>query len=143
MGSGRAGWYSYDFIDNGGQPSASRILPQFQSIGVGKVLPALPGVQDAFVVLQYEPERSLVLGWIPPGERTPVTTWAFVIEDLGSDRTRLIERGRVRSPYRPLGLPEWLTKRLAPSAHAVMVRKHMLGIASRAESVHSDRPTST
>ena len=25
MGSGRAGWYAYDFIDNGGQHSAERI----------------------------------------------------------------------------------------------------------------------
>ncbi|MFZ0860214.1 MAG: hypothetical protein WAN18_06000, partial [Candidatus Sulfotelmatobacter sp.] len=30
MGSGRAGWYAYDFIDNGGRPSAERILPLYQ-----------------------------------------------------------------------------------------------------------------
>ena len=44
MGSGRAGWYAYDFIDNGGQRSAEGILPNYQNIGVGSVLPALPGV---------------------------------------------------------------------------------------------------
>ncbi len=27
MGAGRAGWYSYDWIDNGGHPSASSIRP--------------------------------------------------------------------------------------------------------------------
>jgi len=32
MGAGRAGWYSYDFIDNGGHRSAERILPELQSI---------------------------------------------------------------------------------------------------------------
>jgi hypothetical protein len=30
MGAGRAGWYSYDFVDNGGRRSADRILPEFQ-----------------------------------------------------------------------------------------------------------------
>jgi hypothetical protein len=141
MGSGRAGWYSYDFVDNGGHASASRILPEFQKVEVGGIFPALPGVRDAFVVLQYETDRSLVLGWLPSGETTPVTTWAFVLEDLGSGRTRLIERGKVRSPYRPLGLPEWLSKRVAPVAHAVMVRKHMLGIAARSEGARADRRT--
>lgn len=42
MGAGRAGWYAYDFIDNGGNPSSERILPDYQSIGVGDVLPAVP-----------------------------------------------------------------------------------------------------
>ena len=32
MGAGRAGWYSYDFIDNGGHRSAKRILPEFQHL---------------------------------------------------------------------------------------------------------------
>ena len=48
---------------------------------------------------------------------------------------RLIERGRVRSPYRPLGLPMWLARRLGPLAHSVMVRRHMVGIATRAETL--------
>ena len=139
MGADRAGWYSYDWIDNGGRPSASRILPELQQTSVGAVFPALPGVKDTFVVLAFEPGRSLVLGWIPPGEGAPVTAWAIVLEPLGPGRTRLIERGRVRSPYRPLGLPEWLTKRVAPLAHSVMVRKHMRGLAERAERLHSGR----
>lgn len=55
MGSGRAGWYAYDFIDNGGHHSAETVLPQFQNIGVRTVFPALPGVSDVFVVAQYQP----------------------------------------------------------------------------------------
>src|SRR5271166_718751 len=39
MGSGRAGWYAYDFIDNGRHPSADRILPEFQTIEAGSVFP--------------------------------------------------------------------------------------------------------
>jgi hypothetical protein len=36
MGAGsRAGWYSYDRLDNGGHPSATRVLPYLQQIHVG------------------------------------------------------------------------------------------------------------
>src|SRR6266511_1264030 len=35
IGYGRAGWYSYDWIDNDGRPSADRILPDFQYLRVG------------------------------------------------------------------------------------------------------------
>jgi len=76
MGSGRAGWYAYDSIDNGGRPSAERILPEFQNVGVGTVFPALPGVKDVFVVARCEPEHALVLAWRSP-DGTYLTTWAF------------------------------------------------------------------
>jgi hypothetical protein len=33
LGYGRGGWYSYDWIDNDGQPSADRILPSCNSCG--------------------------------------------------------------------------------------------------------------
>jgi hypothetical protein len=35
MGAGRAGWYSYDWIDNGGHPSANAILPAYQACRSG------------------------------------------------------------------------------------------------------------
>ena len=133
MGAGRAGWYSYDFIDNGGRRSADRIIPEFQTITVGDLFPATPGATDAFMLMGYDSDRSLILAWVPEPNASPVTTWAFILEGSEAGSTRLIERGRVRSPYRPFGLPEWLAKRLALVAHAIMVRKHLFGIASRAE----------
>jgi hypothetical protein len=133
MGAGRAGWYSYDFIDNGRHKSAERLLPEFRAVSVGSLMPAVPGAADCFFVLQLEPEHSLVLGWVPEANRAPVTTWAFVLNEEVLGVTRLIERGRVGPRYRPYGLPLWLTKMLAPLAHLVMVRKHMRGIARRAE----------
>jgi hypothetical protein len=133
MGAGRGGWYSYDLVDNGGRPSADRIAPELQRVNTGMLFPAVPGAKDAFYVLRYEPERALVLGWVPEPEGIPVTTWALVLEEVEPGGTRLIERGRVRSPYRPYGLPQWLAKPLARFAHALMVRKHLSGIARRAE----------
>ena len=97
------------------------------------MFPAVPGATDCFFVLHYEPERSLVLGWLPESKAAPDTTWSLVLGEREPGCTRLIERGRVCSPYRPLGPPEWFARRLGPLAHAVMVRKHLLGIARRAE----------
>ncbi len=133
MGSDRAGWYAYDFIDNGGHPSAERILPDLQNIHVGSVFPALPGVKDVFVVAQCEREHSLVLSWrLPNGQHQ--TTWAYILDEPQRGQTRLIVRGRVASGYRPFGLPEWFATRVGPVAHLVMQRKQLLGIARRAES---------
>jgi len=132
MGSGRAGWYAYDFIDNGGHPSAQRILPECQDIGVGMVFPALPGARDAFVVAQCTPEHSLVLVWQSPNGKYQ-TTWAFVLEQPLPGKTRLIVRGRVASGYRPYGLPQWLALPAGALAHFIMQRKQLLGIAHRAE----------
>ena len=132
MGSGRAGWYAYDFIDNGGQHSAERILPEYQDISVGSVFPALPGAKDVFVVAECEPERSLVLSWRLADGRYQ-TTWAFVLEQPQPDQTRLIVRGRVASGYRPYGLPQSFALSTGRIAHFIMQRKQLLGIARRAE----------
>lgn len=132
MGSGRAGWYAYDFVDNGSRSSAERILPEYQHIGVGSIFPALPGAKDVFVVAQCEPEKSLVLSWrLPSGKYQ--TTWAFVLEQRQPGQTRLIVRGRVASGYSPYGLPQWFALPVGRLAHFVMQRKQLLGIARRAE----------
>jgi hypothetical protein len=132
MGSGRAGWYAYDFIDNGGRHSAERILPNYQNTEVGSILPALPGATDVFVVAQCEREHSLVLAWrLPSGKYQ--TTWAFTLEQPQPDQTRLIVRGRVAPDYRPYGLPQWFAVPTGRLAHFIMQRKQLLGIARRAE----------
>jgi hypothetical protein len=35
LGFGKAGWYSYDWIDNDFTPSANRIHPEYQSLEIG------------------------------------------------------------------------------------------------------------
>ncbi|HET6836564.1 MAG TPA: hypothetical protein VFH24_00910 [Gemmatimonadales bacterium] len=133
MGAGRAGWYSYDFIDNGRRPSARRIRPELQHTETGDVFPAMPGVTDGFTVLSVDPERSLILGWVSP-EGQPITTWAFVLEEPERGSTRLLVRARARAGYRPpFGLPLWTVNNLVQWGHALMQRKQLLGIAQRAE----------
>jgi hypothetical protein len=132
MGSGRAGWYSYDFIDNGGHPSSQHILPQYQNVSVGMIFPALPGAREVFVVAECDPDHSLVLSWKKPNGQYQ-TTWAFVLEQPQQDETRLIVRGRVASGYHPFGLPEWIALSVGRVAHFVMERKQLLNIARRAQ----------
>ena len=42
MGLTRAGWYSYDLLDNLGRPSARRIIPELQDLEPGDIVPMSP-----------------------------------------------------------------------------------------------------
>ena len=127
MGAGsRAGWYSYDFLDNRRRPSARRIIPELQHIRVGDIFPALPGITEGFVLLAFERERSLILGWRNP-DGSPMVTWAFVLEPHPGNATRLIVRAR----YHPPDQPRWLALLVIRLEHFVMQRKQLLEIARR------------
>jgi hypothetical protein len=111
MGSGRAGWYSFDHIDNGGMPSARQIIPELQHVTVGDIMPCLPGAQDVFKVEVVMPGRVLILvAPLQPAARAAVaasgspvpalrTSWALVVERLDHGRTRLIARGRISDSW--------------------------------------------
>ena len=58
MGYGRGGWYSYDKLDIKGS-SADSILPEFQELAVGDVVPTHDG--GGFVAKVVDPEQALVL----------------------------------------------------------------------------------
>jgi len=134
MGAGsRAGWYSYDLLDNGRHASASRVVPELQHITIGAIFPALPGIREGFVVLAFEPARYLVLGW-PNLDGTPMVTWAFVLEERPGGSTRLIVRARGGEAYRFHGLPVWLSVPAIRLLHFAMQRKQLLGIKQRVES---------
>jgi hypothetical protein len=136
MGAGnRAGWYSYDFIDNGRRRSADRIVPALQTVAAGELFPAVPGATDGFHVLAFETARHLVLGWRPAPGAAPIMTWAFVLEERTDGTTRLIVRARGGREYPFYGLPPWIGKLFIRFGHFVMERKQLLGIAWRAESL--------
>jgi hypothetical protein len=89
MGCRRAGWYSYDGLDNGGVPSTERIVPELQRVQVGDILPMTPKAQDRFVVRVVKPDRALVLC-----DDAGQMSWAFVLEPVDETSTRLITRSR-------------------------------------------------
>lgn len=142
MGCGRAGWYSWDRLDNGGVPSADEIHPEWQELAVGDRLPSAPDGSVWFEVVGLEPERSLVLRApidlrrrrVFEGERPRFFSegsWAFVLERDG-DRTRLVVRSRGVTRPRLLGLVAdalFLTP-----AHVVMQRKQLRNLARLAAS---------
>jgi hypothetical protein len=132
MGAGtRAGWYSYDRLDNGGRESAARLIPELQEVAVGTVFPALPGITEGFVVHAFHAGHWLVLAWPGPGER-PSVTWTFVLEP-DAVGTRLLVRARAGPGYRFRGLPQWTSLIIVRLVHFLMERRQLLGIAQRAE----------
>ena len=65
MGGDRGGWYSRDWLDNNGEPSADRIVPEWQSLEKGEQLSraSVPGTQGPgwFTVEVLAPNPTLVL----------------------------------------------------------------------------------
>ena len=62
IGTGRAGFYSYDLFDNAARPSADRILPEFQEIQVGDWVPMSSTVNQttAFRVKAFGSAQAFV-----------------------------------------------------------------------------------
>ena len=131
MGAGtRAGWYSYDRLDNRGKRSAWRILARLQDIAVGDLFPALPGARDAFVVVAVDPVKTLVLG-VPTADGGYRARWTFVLACATSGHTRLVVRASFA--YTLFRLPRPFMRGLARLVHFVMERKQLLGIKARVE----------
>jgi hypothetical protein len=138
MGADRAGWYSYDVLDNGGRHSADFIVRALQTPPVGAIFPALPGRRDGFVLLENEPPRWLVLGWPAPDGQLLVT-WAFMLDAIDGNTTRLIVRARASDDYRFRGLPRAVGLFMVRIVHFIMERKQLLEIARRAETAAERR----
>jgi len=137
MGCRRAGWYSYDWADNGGIPSAEGIVPELQQLSVGDILPARPEGPGGFAVLQLEESRCLVLGSPSledggdgSGEPRWRTTWAFLLEPIGDEATQLTVR--VRADYEP-GPKMALMLPAVAMAHELMERRQLHNLRRRAE----------
>jgi hypothetical protein len=120
MGYKRAGFYSWDFLDNDGIPSAERILPEFQNLEVGDWMP-LSDDTDAEVVA-LEPNEQLLLVFQSDG----AATWAWGLYEIDAERTRLVTRLRWRAPNR-------LSQFTLDAFEIIMMRKCLLGIKHRAE----------
>src|SRR5258708_36474224 len=62
IGITRAGWYSYDWLDNLGKPRGQHILTQLQHVATGDLLPITPdGNQDRWVK-EFETNNGLLWG---------------------------------------------------------------------------------
>ena len=151
MGCNRAGWYSWDRLDNGGHVSADRIHPEWQQIAEGDRLASVPDGSRWFRVALAEPERTLVLRasmTLPaakpfdPEDDMPRayidSTWGFHLRPTPQGGTRLLTSGCVRSS------PRWLTEAadwlVWDPAHWVMQTKQFRELRRRTERAGSVRP---
>jgi hypothetical protein len=139
MGQGRAGFYSYDWLENLARMNihnSDQIVPELQYIKPGDLIPFWRGA--GVNVMAAEPPRLLVLaGTInkpegkPAGTSDAGGTWVFSLEKTESRGTRMVVRARVaKFP------PEWLSAIfmvLLEPMHFIMERKMMLRIKELAE----------
>jgi hypothetical protein len=153
MGCDRAGWYSWDRLDNGGVPSADRIHPEWQQVAVGDHWTSVPSGATWFEVAAVEPERFLALrapldlhGGRPfdPARRRPRfyndTLWAFLLNELSNGCTRLVVSGYAADrPHRLLALGNFL---FWEPAHWIMQTRQFANLKRRAErgAVAADAP---
>ena len=86
MGSDRGGWYSNDRIDNGGQPSADRILHDYLQLVPGDVLQCFLSASAAFAVEVVKPPSDLIL--TVPSVNGPITSWEHLVEPTGPGCSR-------------------------------------------------------
>ena len=135
MGYRRAGFYTYDLLDNAGFDSARRILPQYQQLKIGDRMPMAKKVTDttAFKVKAFKINEWLL--W-----QKPDSTWAWNLIRLDRDRTRLITRLQQRYPWeKPASA--MLTLVLLEFGDFPMMRRVLTGIKARAEqSLTRSRP---
>jgi hypothetical protein len=144
IGCDRAGFYSFDRLDNAGRPSVEEIRPEWQTLEPGDRVASHPSGRSWFVVADVAPERTLVLRaslelpsgrpYDPDSERPRFfidSSWAFALEPLAS-RTRLLVR--TTSAARPRRLARLLTFLFFDPAHYVMQTRQLARLRCLAES---------
>ena len=128
MGVNRAGWYSYDLLDNLARPSAEVILPEHQNVQIGTLIPMSPDGKQGLYVKDFR-ANEWMFWWDNKGD----STWVWGIYSEGEAHSRLITRVRVK--YRWLS-PAILINLIVEFFDIVMMRKCMLGIKRRAEALY-------
>jgi hypothetical protein len=123
IGYRRAGFYSYDSLDNDRIPSAERILPEYQNLKIDDLIPLS---KTAHVrVTELDPPRLMVLLFEVEGTWSNAT-WVFGLYPENATQTRLVTR--LRADARGVR-----SRLFLDLGEIIMMRKCMLGIKRRAE----------
>jgi hypothetical protein len=151
IGFQRAGWYSYDSLENAvgvadfmDGHSSTRIIPELQNLQVGDTIPAAPDPYLKFNVIHLASPESMVLQALI----NPITgknlreenigsgiwmrqIWSFYLAETQDRNTHLIVRSRI--DYGPELLMNPLSWFIIEPAHFIMEQKMLKGIKYRAE----------
>lgn len=127
MGYKRAGFYSYDNLDNAGIPSADRIIPELQDVNIGDTLVFLE-------VVEIIPNKSML--WVFTGGPWRGATWSWGLYEIESGRTRLVSR--LRQKFEVNSFEAVIGRTLIDIFEILPMRKCLLGIKSRAERPHAE-----
>jgi hypothetical protein len=127
MGFGRAGWYSYDWIDNLGRKSATRVHDEWQSVQSGDKVPSGP---ISFTAAIVDAPRHFVLEIRSLGKKNPKLhfTLAYELRD-DPQGTRLVTRMRsqIKLPFGRL-----FEKLILGPGDGIMLRRQLLTISKYA-----------
>ncbi|HEU5012709.1 MAG TPA: hypothetical protein VFT66_09210 [Roseiflexaceae bacterium] len=132
LGQGRGGMYSYEWIENRlmrlDMHNADRILPEFQHLHVGDVVPMSPaGIGPRVRALR--PNQFLLLVF-----DDSAWTWSFGLYPAAHRQTRLVIRNRWDITG---SLPMLLMSVVLDPGDFMMERRMLLGIKQRAEGVRN------
>lgn len=150
MGYGRAGWYSRDRLDNGGKPSADRIVPEWQDLQVGQRLIEASDGRSWFTVERLEPGQTLALRMtaaLPSGRSFDPSgplprayadgVWSFNLRPAPGGRTRLV--ARMRGKTRPQALIRPFGLVVGDPAHFIMQTRQFHGLRTRVSAGAANR----
>ncbi len=121
IGVGKAGWYSYDWIDNDFKPSADRIIPEYQALEVGDKILMMP--EMGFVVSSIDAPNSIV-SVLEDGS----TSWCLGLYPIDSGGTRLVSRWRPKFEMTPA---TFVMSALAEPGTFIMEQKMLRTIRDR------------
>ncbi|MDJ0960566.1 MAG: hypothetical protein QNJ88_07910 [Acidimicrobiia bacterium] len=127
LGYGKAGWYSYDWIDNDFKASADRILPEHQTLAPGDKILMMPAM--GFVVEAVD-EPHAIVSVLEDGS----TSWCLGLYPTGTGATRLISRWRPKFDMTPA---TFVLTMLSEPGTFVMEQKMLRTIRDRVESTVS------
>ncbi|HET9200334.1 MAG TPA: hypothetical protein VFO84_05090 [Dehalococcoidia bacterium] len=129
LGWGRAGWYSYDWVDNGGKPSAWELLPEEQNLQYGTKFPMSPWT--AMYCRDFEEPRWMLLRMGREDPAGDIGSFLYYLDPVAEGRTRLLIR--MRDKYRWFSAPILAMQLAVDVGDIIFQRKHLLGVKARAE----------
>ena len=135
LGYRRAGFYTYDLVDNAGIPSADRILEEYQELAVGDLIPMfheVHGLAIAYKVDSFQKNEWMIWVHRPHENEAPDSTWTWRLDRVPNGGTRLVTRMKQDYRWETFGLALFNLV-LMEFGDFAMERRMLKGIKQRAE----------